>query len=195
MKNVKHQGLTLIEMMVTLSIMIILMMASINGMKFYYSAFAQARLDNLDKLITYSIIQARVNNLHVIVCQPTSTSYDENGVLTSNPQCLTTGENWGNNPIMAFTNHDSNGIFDSSKGDKIIANLQSGTSGSNLYWNQGGFLNIDSQGFLDNNGTFLYCNNDNEFEAALTINTVGRLRYITDTSELTSISPCIVKSQ
>ena len=159
MKNIKHQGLTLIEMMITLSIMIILMMASINGMKFYYSAFAQARLDNLDKLITYSIIQARVNSVHVIICQLSSISYNENGVLTNNPQCLTSSENWGSNPIMAFTNHSDDGVFNSSNGDKVIANLQNG-NGGNLYWSQGGILDIDTQGFLDNNGTFLYCNND-----------------------------------
>ncbi|AEI36578.1 GspH/FimT family pseudopilin [Francisella salina] len=177
----KKKGFSLVETMVVIVIMTILMMAAISSFSFYYKTFAETRLTNLQKLIEYGVIKARSDGKTVIVCAADAEVSFNDGKLDRNTFSCLRGDNsdqWNDNPVVAFESDDGTGIY--SAEDDIIANLPRG-HGEHIYINLAGdssFVRIAPNGFMaTGNGNITYCDRNNNYQAALVINLVGRVVY------------------
>ncbi|WP_432773608.1 type II secretion system protein [Francisella salimarina] len=175
----KKKGFSLVETMVVIVIMTILMMAAISSFTFFFKTFAETRLTNLQKFIEYSVIRARSDGRTVIICAATPDSFDESGKLDRNSLSCSNSRLWGDDPLVAFESTDGTEIYDGNT-DEIIANLPQGNGGKiyvNLAGNSG-FIRISSNGFMaTGNGNITYCDRNNNYQAALVINLVGRVVY------------------
>ncbi|AJC49244.1 prepilin-type N-terminal cleavage/methylation domain-containing protein [Allofrancisella guangzhouensis] len=176
---VKNKGFSLVEVMVVIAIMTILMMAAISTFTFYYKTFAETRLTNLQKLIEYSVIRARIDGKAVIVCAANADSFDATGKLDETTLNCASTNNWGDNPIVAFESTDGTATYVAND-DQIIANLPKGHS-EHIYINLSGnpsYLKISPNGFMaTGNGNITYCDRSSEYRAALVLNIVGRVVY------------------
>lgn len=181
------KGFSLVELLVVVSIMAILMMGAISSFKFYYKTFAETRLINLQKLIDFSVIQARINGENVIVCaatmptegDPGGGSFTSAGKLDETKLACTNSKDWSDNPIVSFISSDGSANF-VKETDKVIANLAKGNN-SSLYVSMSfgeTSLKISPDGFMaTGNGNIVYCSRDGEYQSALIINMVGRVIY------------------
>ena len=178
------KGFSLVELMVVISIMTILMMGAISSFKFYYKTFAETRLINLQKLINFSVIQARINGETVIVCAATADSFDADGRLNVATLACDNSKDWSDNPIVSFISKDGASTFVPGTVeipvDRVIANLAEANN-SNLYVSMSlgdSFLRISPDGFMaTGNGNIVYCSRDGKYQSALIINMVGRVIY------------------
>ena len=175
----KKKGFSLVELMVVIAIMSILMMAAISSFSFYYKTFAEARLINLQKMIDFSVIKARIDGTTVIICAATADSFDSIGKLDPNTFTCSNTQSWGDDPIVAFESKDGGSSYVAAD-DTIIANLPQGHN-EHLYINLSGspsYMKIKPNGFMaTGNGNITYCDKTNTYQAALVTNLVGRVRY------------------
>ncbi|KEI34576.1 pilus assembly FimT family protein [Allofrancisella frigidaquae] len=176
---IKKRGFSLVEVMVVIAIMTILMMAAISSFTFYYKTFAETRLTNLQKMIEFAVIKARVDGKTVVICAANADSFDATGKLDETTFNCANTDSWGDNPIVAFQSSDGTATYVANE-DKIIANLPKGNNES-LYINLSGnpsYLKISPNGFMaTGNGNIVYCDKTNTYRAALILNLVGRVVY------------------
>lgn len=176
----KKKGFSLVEVMVVIAIMTILMMAAISSFTFYYKTFAETRLTNLQKLIEYGVIKARTDGATVIVCAASADSFDSNGKLDPNNVKCSGSKVWGDDAIIVFESADGTTNYDNST-DELIANLAEGHNEHiyiNLWGSETTAIRISPNGFMaTGSGNITYCDRDNNYQAALVINIVGRVIY------------------
>ncbi|MBK2106979.1 GspH/FimT family pseudopilin [Francisella philomiragia] len=176
----KGKGFSLVETMVVIVIMTILMMAAISSFSFYYKTFAETRLTNLQKFIEYGVIKARSDGVTVIVCAANAEiSFNSDGKLDKNSFSCLDSTSWGDAPIVAFESVDGTDVYNGAE-DTIIANMPQGHGGQiyiDLLGNASS-IRISSNGFMaTGNGNITYCDRNNNYQAALVINLVGRVIY------------------
>lgn len=178
MSTNKRKGFSLVELMVVIAIMTILMMAAISSFTFYYNTFAQTRLTNLQKLIEFSVIRARTDGSTVIICAVTADSFDGVGRLDEDNLTCINDREWGDSPMVAFESADGTDTYTAAD-DEVIASLAEGHD-ERIYlnFNTGNEIEIRPNGFMVNgNGNIVYCDRDNNYQAALVMNIVGRTIY------------------
>lgn len=173
------KGFSLVELMVVITIMSILMMAGISSFSFYYKTFAETRLINIQKLLDFSIVNARISDETVIVCAATVDSFDSDGKLDENTFTCSNSTDWGDNPIVSFKSQDGTQYFNPLE-DEMVANLAKGNH-EHIYLSLSGnpaYFKISPDGFMaTGNGNMVYCDKDNKYQAALITNMVGRVIY------------------
>ena len=180
-KNLRRmRGFSLIEMMVVISIIAILMVGALGSLQSLMKNTAETRMTSLQKLIDYGVIMARSERRNVIVCAITPDSLEIINETTNEvtpPQCMDSNI-WGDNGIVAFLSDDPSATVATSA-DDVISSLRGGDGGVidiSLLGNSSR-LSIRPDGFFaTGQGNIVYCKN-NEFQAALIINIVGRVRY------------------
>ncbi|GAB4224160.1 MAG: GspH/FimT family pseudopilin [Francisella sp.] len=186
---IKKKGFSLIEVMIVVAIMSILMMAAISSFTFYYKTFAETRLVNLQKLIEYSVVKARIDNKTVVVCAATPDSFDAEGRLNEKSFACANSSSWADSPIVAFESDDGTNIYNIN--DKIIANISQG-HGEHIYIKLEGnstYIKINPNGFLaTGNGSIVYCDKANKYQAALIMTLVGRVKYTDSPTNINGIT-------
>lgn len=179
MKLKNNKGYSLIELMSVIAILIILSLAAINTFTFYYSTFAETRLKNIQKLVEFGVVKARVSKRNVTICAFTPDSFDIDGRIKKNDIKCSNSSNWGDGPLVVFYSNGGDNYFNPAT-DEIIATLPKGYGESiklSLF-PATNYISIKSDGFMKTSqGSIIYCDKNNNYQAALVLNIVGRVIY------------------
>ncbi len=165
------KGITLIELMVSVSISSIVSCIAIPN---FNDFITQVRVDNEISALTRLLFitrNAAINNNSVVTLCP----------LDNSSKC---GSDW-QQPLSVFTDSNSNAIFEPLKGEHILKSKQPIKQGDKLHYGLGRTnIMFAPTGHLSGwgkNGTFRYCpQNAKEHNRAIRIATSGRLYQSTD---------------
>ena len=170
----KHNGLTLIELLVT--VVILGVMASIavpNFGTFVRSNQRSAIYNEIAGAINLARLEAIKRSRVVALCA--SSGKNQTGCQT------TAGANW-NDGWLAFVDQDGNGSFDA--GETILKRAPAGANGITITTDLGALISLAPRGRLRNQGTVLICDNgDNETAMALNLWVTGLGRIATDSND------------
>ena len=170
-KKQKKHGFTLLESIITVSIIAIILAVSI---PLTISLFGSNRGDNylhkVSRAIELAKITAISQNTATIICP------SADGASCASIQ----NNNWGNNRIIVFASSTG----DASQADHIITTINSPSRSDYLHWaGVGGvdFIRINQEGLSATNGTLSYCTilDDSavfKHNHQLVINRLGRVR-------------------
>jgi type IV fimbrial biogenesis protein FimT len=161
----RHQrGITLLDLLATLTISAILSTSAISGLSELKANFSvMADKNSLLTLIKSARQTAITNNTYTTVCR------------LKNNKCTDFSS-----PLTAFTDHNNNKTLNFN--DNVIA-MTTINNNATIYWNHHNRLRFEPNGRAGGfNGTLIYCIADRNFNVI--ISTVGRLR--TDNTNLCS---------
>ncbi len=184
--TIKNKGFSLVEMLVTVSIVAILMTAAMGSMDYYYRNMADTRVTSLQKLFDYSIVMARSEGRNVVICPISvdSVAIDGSGVV-DRPSCNSTS-NWGNSGIIAFL-ADSTSATQATSSDDVLTSLASAGDGGQIASTENKFIIKPTGFFTTDAGALIYCRKG-QFVAGIKTNMVGRVVYTDDSTDITSLS-------
>tara|TARA_B110000977_G_scaffold186381_1_gene252268 strand:+ start:157 stop:666 length:510 start_codon:yes stop_codon:yes gene_type:complete len=153
----RHQrGITLLDLLATLTISTILSIAAISGLSELKANFSvMADKNSLLTLIKSARQIAITNNTYTTVCR------------LKNNKCTDFSS-----PLTAFTDNNNNKILDAN--DTAIATTEI-SSNAQVYWNRHNRVRFDPDGRAGGfNGTIRYCSANESF--SVIISRIGRLR-------------------
>jgi len=174
-----HRGYSLIEMMVTISIFVIIMMSSMSLVSFLSGASSESQLSKLEAVINYAKTQARINSASVVICSLDSTA---TGSTIETPVCKSSTA-WGVDPIVAFLSIDGSTTFDQVAGDKVVAHVPESEHGY-IASNRNN-IEIQPNAFVATSGAIHFCDNNGQIRGNLRISRVG-----TVTLDLSATGTC-----
>lgn len=184
MKN--HKGLTLIELLATLTIVAILLGLSSAGLVQYVrSNRTITQTNDLTAALQLARSEAVKRNTHVYVCASASTG-------ANNPAC--DANNW-HDGWLVFVDPDRNAVDASNNlvgppptGSDIILFLHDGLKGEttvqSVNFTNANYIRYLANGRADSTGSFVFCDSDNNVEKAraININLTGLISVATDTN-------------
>ncbi len=166
MNTVKQQGITLPELLTTLSIIVISSSLALpNFASYLHESSAKADINLIKKLILQAKSSAIDSGIYTTAC-----------VLNNKLKC-NTSSNW-KGIVTTFYDANHNGIVDSP--EKIIQKTELGKHASSIIWrafNNKGYLQFSPLGLSTiSNGTFTYCSRASLPMRQLIMNRQGRLK-------------------
>lgn len=156
----RHQcGITLLDLLATLSISAILSTAAFSGLSELKATFSvMADKNSLLTLVKSARQTAITNNTYTTVCR------------LKNNECVDISS-----PLTAFSDYNNNKILDSD--DTVIA-ITEINANAEIYWNRHSRVRFEPNGRAGGfNGTLRYCADQSNFN--LIISNIGRLRTTT----------------
>lgn len=177
MKN-KHNGFTLLELMVTIAIVgIIATIALWNSGAMLTQNRAESFLLELKRNISYARSQAASSDEIVIICAAPSLD------VTSNKSKLSCQNNWGNgNSIILFIDADNDGSYDDAS-DSLLRVMDAFPATDKIkYEGNVNSLRFNTSGRVTTAaGRFFYCSKEDDDNKALNISQSGTAFYLGDT--------------
>jgi type IV fimbrial biogenesis protein FimT len=176
--NNKHNGFTLLELMVTIAIVgIIASIALWNSSTLLKENRAENFLLELKRNISYARSQAASTDEIVIICAASSDD------VTSNSSKLSCQNSWGNsNSLILFVDADNDGSYDSSN-DSLLRVMDAFPATDNIkYEGNVNSLRFNASGRITTAaGRFFYCPSGNSGNKALNVSQSGTAFYLGDT--------------
>lgn len=164
----RQSGLSLLEMILTLSIMAILVAITVDGFRplLQQGAGARAMMALADAIGLARAAAAR-HQATVTLCPS-----------TDGKRC---GGQWQQGHIL-FIDQDENRRLEPAAGDRLLLWHDSNGQGGSLSFGRRQYLQVQAQGRTKHNGTFIYCPADGDLRGAagLIINNTARVRFATD---------------
>ena len=164
----QQSGLSLLEMILTLSIMAILVAITVDGFRplLQRSSGARAMMALADSIGLARAAAAR---------------HQATVTLCSSADGQSCGGQWQQG-YMLFIDQDENRRLEPAAGDRLLLWHDSNGQGGSLSFGRRHFLQVKPQGRTAHNGTFIYCPADGDLRGAagLIINNTARLRFASD---------------
>ncbi|TVZ38376.1 type IV fimbrial biogenesis protein FimT [Alteromonadaceae bacterium 2753L.S.0a.02] len=165
----KQKGLTLIDLMISVSIFLIIVTIAIPAFNSLLKRNLQREsTQSLIHLINFTRLQAVETGVEAVMCPSADTIECES--------------DW-NLPIMVF--NDSDGDRARSESEPLLKHLTIVNGRETLSWSSfrdRDYLHFNEEGTTDyQNGTFYYCNGDDtEYKAQVIVSKAGRARVVSN---------------
>jgi type IV fimbrial biogenesis protein FimT len=172
----RQLGVTLIELLVTLSIVVILMTVAVPGMQEFMSTnrLSTTTTDFMGTL-NYARSEAVKRGTQVTACMSANGS-----------SCATSGD-WSQGRIV-FLDVNGDGTVDSGDGDTVLRTSAATASGYTLKGTVDA-ITFERNGSTHDTGTVTLCVNSDEAKAQSVIITAAGARISTGSAEITSCDP------